>query len=223
MNIFRDREAKTLGRFFVFGVTDEGIVRSGVDWSAPLRQVFAAESLVDVDVSYRVMHHAGGNAWINQFVGSVYSAAAFLLVCLHHDRSRTEDSKTAYILLEVEPGREWKSCERQMVRAASLLAGAGRLSDVIARYQSRHRSTADSPDPKPAAKPLPDLRGFWRDLVRYFGPDEHLELDGFAFEEMALKHNLVRNEPFDPDVHGNVEAEPGDIIWVDNLAEGKHA
>lgn len=59
-----------------------------------------------------------------------------------------------------------------------------------------------------------DYKGFFEDLVQHFGPNERLEMDGFEFTEYAEKRGLIKWEPYDPETHGLIEAEPGDQIWT---------
>lgn len=62
------------------------------------------------------------------------------------------------------------------------------------------------------------LINFWNDLVVHFGGwGGNLELEMWDFEEMAEKHGLVRKEEYDPEKHGEMECEEGDIVWLDNF------
>ena len=61
------------------------------------------------------------------------------------------------------------------------------------------------------------LINFWQDLVKWFGADERTDLDDFDFVELGEKHGLIRNEEYDRERHGDLDAEEGDIIWRNNF------
>jgi hypothetical protein len=147
-----------------------------------------------------------------------------MLVCMHREDGHR--GLVAYVLLAVEPERKWKSCLDQMVRAARLMAAIGRWDDVHARFRDQRPSRKAEP-PEPAEPPdrTPEIRrslaAFWRDIVRHFA--ERTDLDGWDFEEMAEKHGLIERQPFDPEKHGVfIEADEGDIIWMDAVPKDYH-
>lgn len=58
---------------------------------------------------------------------------------------------------------------------------------------------------------------FTKMVLQHFGSDEHLELDGCDFETLAEKAGVIRWEDYDPEKHGETDAELGDRVWVSNL------
>ena len=60
------------------------------------------------------------------------------------------------------------------------------------------------------------LEEFWNRLCQRMW-DGFWELDGAMFQDWGEELGLLRSETFDPEVHGNVEADPGDTIFVNNL------
>lgn len=59
------------------------------------------------------------------------------------------------------------------------------------------------------------LREFWNRLCERMW--DIWELDGGTFQDWGEEFGLLRKEPYDPDKHGCVEADPGDDIFVNNL------
>ncbi len=56
------------------------------------------------------------------------------------------------------------------------------------------------------------MKGFWNELVAYMF--EHLELDGGTFEDLGVKYGLLEEVSYDPDIHGCMDVEPGDKVYI---------
>ncbi len=61
-----------------------------------------------------------------------------------------------------------------------------------------------------------NTRDFVRELIQHFSDDVNMELDYCDFTELAEKHGLIRWEDYDPEKHGDMDAEEGDRVWVPN-------
>ena len=60
---------------------------------------------------------------------------------------------------------------------------------------------------------LHQLQGFFDDVCDRCFPDMN-DLDGWDFQQLAHKHGLLVQVPYDPAIHGEVDgADPGDIIY----------
>lgn len=64
------------------------------------------------------------------------------------------------------------------------------------------------------------LETFWARLVEHFGHDSAVELDCFEFTEYAEQAGLIRWEPYDETKHGEMDMDPGDMIWLAEPAAG---
>ena len=62
------------------------------------------------------------------------------------------------------------------------------------------------------------LREFWKRLCTKMW--DSWELDGGSFQDWGAELGLLREEVYDPEKHGFIEADPGDIIFVNALYEG---
>lgn len=62
------------------------------------------------------------------------------------------------------------------------------------------------------------LRVFWKRLCEKMW--DLWELDGGTFQDWGEELGLLRKVIYDPEVHGRVDAEPGDEIFVNALVEG---
>lgn len=54
----------------------------------------------------------------------------------------------------------------------------------------------------------------WNAICDGFFQDGGSELEYQDFMDMGEKAGLLVQVPYDPDVHGDIEAEPGDIIYT---------
>ena len=72
----------------------------------------------------------------------------------------------------------------------------------------------DSPLANRTEQKLRQLQGFFDDVCKRCFPSMN-DLDGCDFQELAHKHGLLVEVPYDPAMHGEVDgADPGDIIYV---------
>ena len=60
----------------------------------------------------------------------------------------------------------------------------------------------------------PDYVGFAKAVVSHFGGEQHMELDCFDFQDLAEAFHVIQWEDYDPEKHGEIEAELGDRIWM---------
>ena len=68
--------------------------------------------------------------------------------------------------------------------------------------------------PVKTGKRLKALQEFFDDVCKRCFPSMN-DLDGCDFQELAHKHGLLVEVPYDPAMHGEVDgADPGDIIYV---------
>lgn len=63
------------------------------------------------------------------------------------------------------------------------------------------------------------LEAGWQDVLKHFWQDEFGEMDYEQFQELGLKHGLLREEPYDPVKHGSnsIGAEAGDSWLVSTI------
>jgi len=61
------------------------------------------------------------------------------------------------------------------------------------------------------------LRELWNRLCQRMW--DSWEIDGGTFQDWGEELGLLRKEKYDPEVHGMVEADPGDEIFVNALKE----
>ena len=65
------------------------------------------------------------------------------------------------------------------------------------------------------------LKGFWNELASYMF--DHLDMDGGTFQDLGVKHGLLIEAAYDPEVHGDIDTDIGDTIYVNTLQEDDSA
>lgn len=64
------------------------------------------------------------------------------------------------------------------------------------------------------------LAGFGRDVIDWIIANEFWnDYSGDDFMPLAEKHGLAQRVPYDPEKHGEIEAEEGDFIWFIDAAK----
>lgn len=65
------------------------------------------------------------------------------------------------------------------------------------------------------------LKGFWNELASYMF--DHLDMDGGTFQDLGVKHGLLIEAAYNPEIHGDIDTEVGDTIFINPLQEDDSA
>lgn len=65
------------------------------------------------------------------------------------------------------------------------------------------------------------LKGFWNELASYMF--DHLDMDGGTFQDLGVKHGLLIEAAYNPEIHGDIDTEVGDTIFINALQEDDSA
>lgn len=65
------------------------------------------------------------------------------------------------------------------------------------------------------------LKGFWNELASYMF--DHLDMDGGTFQDLGVKHGLLIEAAYSPEIHGDIDTEVGDTIFINPLQEDDSA